>query len=105
MLISILPNSLDHIRTEFPTSNRRTKIVCTLGPACWSVEGLINLIDAGMNVARFNFSHGDHISHYSTLERLREAVAARPGSNIAVMLGETIYPSPPTTFLRIYRLI
>mmetsp|Transcript_55601 Transcript_55601/g.97432 ORF Transcript_55601/g.97432 Transcript_55601/m.97432 type:complete len:502 (-) Transcript_55601:187-1692(-) len=78
--------TLEHIRNEFPTASRRTKIVCTLGPACWSVEGLTNLIDAGMNVARFNFSHGDHISHFSTLERLREAVAARPGSNVAVML-------------------
>ncbi len=42
---------------------RKTKIVCTLGPACWSDEGLGALMDAGMNVARFNFSHGDHAGH------------------------------------------
>lgn len=42
---------------------RKTKIVCTLGPACWSEEGLGKLIDAGLNVARFNFSHGDHAGH------------------------------------------
>jgi pyruvate kinase len=42
---------------------RKTKIVCTLGPSCWGEEGLGQLMDAGMNVARFNFSHGDHAGH------------------------------------------
>ena len=45
------------------TVPRKTKIVCTLGPACWSEEGLAALLDAGLNVARFNFSHGDHKGH------------------------------------------
>lgn len=53
-------------------SPRKTKIVCTLGPACWSEEGLSALIDAGMNVARFNFSHGDHAGHLQVLERVRQ---------------------------------
>jgi pyruvate kinase len=52
---------------------RRTKLICTLGPACDSVEGLKALIDAGMDVARFNFSHGTHAEHGARLERLREA--------------------------------
>lgn len=65
---------------------RKTKIVCTLGPACWSVEGLGQLIDAGMNVARLNFSHGDHATHSGTLERLRKALETRPDANVAVML-------------------
>ncbi len=67
---------------------RRTKIICTLGPACWSVENLVGLIDGGMNIARFNFSHGDHAGHFATLERLRAAVAQRPGTHVAVMLGK-----------------
>jgi pyruvate kinase len=47
--------TLDLIRSTPDISSRKTKVICTLGPACWSVEGLINLIDGGMNVARFNF--------------------------------------------------
>jgi pyruvate kinase len=52
---------------------RRTKLVCTIGPACDSSEGLLELIDAGMDVARLNFSHGTHEEHAARLERLRGA--------------------------------
>mmetsp|Transcript_14187 Transcript_14187/g.47902 ORF Transcript_14187/g.47902 Transcript_14187/m.47902 type:complete len:499 (-) Transcript_14187:41-1537(-) len=65
---------------------KRTKIICTLGPSCWDVDTLGDLIDNGMNVARLNFSHGDHETHAGTLERLREACAARRHKNVAVML-------------------
>lgn len=61
---------------------RKTKIVCTIGPACWSQEKLGELIDAGMNVARLNFSHGDHATHGETLSRLRGALASRPHKNV-----------------------
>jgi len=44
------------------------------------------MIDAGMNIARLNFSHGDHESHGGSLTRLREAMSTRPGKEVAVML-------------------
>lgn len=52
---------------------RRAKIVCTLGPATSSAEALSSLIEAGMNVARMNFSHGDHADHEAVFHRVRAA--------------------------------
>src|ERR1700689_1737532 len=52
---------------------RRAKLVCTLGPASDSLEGLQAPIDAGMDVARLNFSHGTHADHGAALGRLRQA--------------------------------
>ena len=78
--------TLDLIRSSHEGLIRKTKVFCTLGPACWSVEGLGQLIDAGMNIARFNFSHGDHVAHGACLERLRAAIALRPGAHVGVML-------------------
>ena len=77
--------SLETVLSSTDVSRRRTKIICTLGPASWSEEGLSQLMDAGMNVARFNFSHGDHESHGAVLARLRK-VAAQKSRNIAVLL-------------------
>ena len=47
---------------------RKTKIVCTIGPASESEEMLEKLIKAGMNVARLNFSHGDHAEHNTRID-------------------------------------
>ena len=60
---------------------RKTKIVCTLGPAVDNEETLREMIAAGMSVARFNFSHGTHESHLATLNKLK---AAREAMNFPV---------------------
>jgi hypothetical protein len=44
-------------------------------PACWDVAQLETMMDCGMNVARLNFSHGDHAGHGAVLDRIREAAA------------------------------
>ncbi len=64
---------------------RKTKIVCTIGPASESREMLAKLIDTGMNVCRLNFSHGDYVEHGKRIESIRE-VAAEKGANIAIAL-------------------
>ncbi|REB06558.1 pyruvate kinase [Sporosarcina sp. BI001-red] len=56
---------------------RKTKIVCTIGPASESLERLEQLIDAGMNVARLNFSHGDHDEHLQRIKAIRKVAAAK----------------------------
>ena len=52
---------------------RRTKIVCTLGPATSDVETMKKLIENGMSAARVNFSHGTYESHGETIARLKQA--------------------------------
>ncbi|CAH8301448.1 unnamed protein product [Eruca vesicaria subsp. sativa] len=76
----------------------KTKIVCTLGPASRSVEMVEKLLKAGMNVARFNFSHGSHEYHQETLDNLRQAML-NTGILCAVML-DTKGPEIRTGFLK-----
>ncbi|WP_099362154.1 pyruvate kinase [Fredinandcohnia onubensis] len=64
---------------------RKTKIVCTIGPASESIEKLVALANAGMNVARLNFSHGDFEEHGARIKNIREA-AKITGKNIAILL-------------------
>lgn len=63
---------------------RRTKIVCTIGPATCSEEQLEALMRAGMNVARINFSHGTHDEHAITIARIR-TISSRLGCPIAIL--------------------
>ncbi len=59
--------------TRVKDVDRRTKIVCTLGPAVASKNGILDLVNAGMDVARLNFSHGDHPDHEQNYKWVREA--------------------------------
>eukprot|EP00982_Pelagococcus_subviridis_P010179 30973-Pelagococcus_subviridis.AAC.22 len=77
---------------------RKTNIVCTMGPKCWDEETLGKLIDAGMGVARFNFSHGDHAAHQEVLDRVRKVVKEK-GANVAVLL-DTKGPEIRTAMLK-----
>ncbi len=63
---------------------RRTKIVATLGPATESVEQLTKLIEAGVNVVRLNFSHGEAEDHRIRAERIR-SIAAKLGRSVAIL--------------------
>lgn len=67
-----------------PFPAHKTKIVCTIGPASESPEILKQLILAGMNIARLNFSHGDFSSHKKVIENIREA-AGTTGRRVAIM--------------------
>jgi pyruvate kinase len=62
----------------------RTKIVCTIGPSSASPDALERLVDAGMDVARLNFSHGTHAEHAAVVASLRR-LAGRKGRPIAVL--------------------
>ncbi|MDE5819650.1 MAG: pyruvate kinase [Lachnospiraceae bacterium] len=64
---------------------RKTKIVCTIGPACETKEKMKELMSAGMDMARFNFSHGTQQDQKERLERVREA-AGELGLPIATLL-------------------
>src|SRR5690242_17046558 len=63
---------------------RRAKIVCTLGPAVDSYDQLKTLVEAGMNVARLNFSHGSHAEHEGRYTRVRK-VAEETGRAVGVL--------------------
>ncbi len=64
--------------------NHRSKIVCTIGPACWEAEQLRQLILAGMNVARINFSHAEYESTARTILTIR-TLAEAEGCNVAIL--------------------
>ena len=64
---------------------RRTKIVCTIGPATNSEEMMEKLLKAGMNVARLNFSHGTHPDHKEKIDLIKR-VRERLGLPISIML-------------------
>ena len=63
---------------------KKTKIVCTIGPACETPDILEQMIDSGMNIARLNFAHGDFESHRQVIKKIR-AAAKKRGRRVAIM--------------------
>src|SRR4029453_18332510 len=63
---------------------RRTKIVCTIGPASSSTDQLDRLVAAGMDVARLNFSHGTHAEHADVIHHIRDG-ESRWGRPLAIL--------------------
>ncbi len=64
---------------------KKTKIVCTIGPKTESVEKLTELVNAGMNVMRLNFSHGDYVEHGTRIANFRQ-VMENTGKQLAILL-------------------
>jgi pyruvate kinase len=66
-------------------SDRRTKLVCTIGPSTSSPEMIEQLIRGGMNVVRLNFSHGSHDIHKKNIHTIRE-LSEKFGVNIPILM-------------------
>ncbi|HNO90875.1 MAG TPA: pyruvate kinase, partial [bacterium] len=62
----------------------RAKIICTIGPSSSDYETLVRMIDAGMDIARLNFSHGSHDAHRQVIDNIRKA-AAVVGKQVALL--------------------
>ena len=69
---------------SLPSSPRRAKIICTIGPSCNTEAALGELMRLGMDVARLNFSHGSHQDHARSIERLRR-VAQHENRTICIL--------------------
>nr|AAF44707.1 cytosolic pyruvate kinase [Lilium longiflorum] len=91
---------IEGILKELPADGRvpKTKLVCTLGPSSRSVPMLEKLLRAGMNTARFNFSHGTHEYHQETLDNLR--IAMQNTQILCAVVLDTKGPEIRTGFLK-----
>ena len=78
------PNFLERPLPKAAPAMRRTKIVCTVGPSTRSPDSLRQLVEAGMDVARLNFSHGTHEQHADVIASLR-AIGQETGRPIAIL--------------------
>ncbi len=69
-----------------PVNLRKTGIICTIGPKTATVDAIIKLREAGMNVARLNFSHGSHEYHWNVVKAIRQSFEMYPGRPVAIAL-------------------
>ena len=65
--------------------DKKTKVVCTIGPASENPEMIAKLVEEGMNICRLNFSHGDYEEHGARIERIRQ-VSKEMKKPIGIML-------------------
>ena len=77
---------------------RKTKIICTIGPASSSEEVLTQMCEAGMNVARLNFSHGDHEEQLGKIKVINK-VRDKMGLPISMLPGLKIQPRSCIAFI------
>ncbi|KAG2550379.1 pyruvate kinase isozyme G, chloroplastic-like [Panicum virgatum] len=73
-------------------SRRKTKIVCTIGPSTNTREMIWKLAETGMNVARLNMSHGDHQSHQTVIDLVKEYNAQNTDGNVIAIMLDTKGP-------------
>jgi len=63
---------------------QKTKMICTIGPSSWTSKKMKKLVDAGMNVARLNFSHGTHEEKLQAIDKIKE-IRRETGKNIGIL--------------------
>ena len=74
----------EEVPTQANGTQRRAKIICTIGPACNTESAMRDLLRLGMDIARLNFSHGTHPEHAHNIQRLRRA-AQREGRTVCIL--------------------
>lgn len=79
----VVKSSRDYL-AQLAVGGKKTKIICTLGPTSQSIKVITQMVKAGMNVARLNFSHGDHDNHAVLIKNIR-AVSKKLNTTITII--------------------